>query len=214
LGTDKNVGAMVELLCESSPVTTNEDFLQLANDLAEALALNPGVSTAEELLALPSPSKSDITLEDQKNDLFNRIREVFNVGRLARFDGPCGGYSHNAGTTSGVLLQVKGGTDEAARNVCMHIAAMRPKALIVADLDADLVARERAVLTEAARQEGKPEKIIDKMVDGRMRSFYAESVLAEQPYVKDDKQTVGNFAKSEGMELVKFVHWELGDDAE
>ena len=94
----------------------------------------------------------------------------------------------------------------------MHIAAMRPQALNVEELDPTVVARERDVLTEAARQEGKPENIIDKMVEGRMRNFYAESVLAEQPFVKDDKQTVGKFAESNGMKLVRFTHWELGKE--
>ena len=102
-GLDKNVGAMVELKCESAPVTQNEEFIQLANDLATQLALGPGAATAEELLAQPSPSKPGITLGDQKADLFNRIREVFNVGRMIRVESACGGYSHNATTVAGVL---------------------------------------------------------------------------------------------------------------
>ena len=211
-GLDKNIGAMVELKCESAPVTQNEEFIQLADDLAQQLAEGPGAETAEELLDQPSPSKEGMTLREQKDDLFNRIREVFNVGRLVKFDGSCGGYCHNAGTVSGVLLEVEGGSDDIAKDVCMHIAAMRPQALNVEELDPAVVARERDVLTEAARQEGKPENIIDKMVEGRMRNFYAESVLAEQPFVKDDKQTVGKYADANGMKLVRFAHWELGKD--
>jgi elongation factor Ts len=207
-----SVGAMVELKCESAPVASNEEFIQLANDLAKQLALGPGAKTADELLDQKSPSKPTLTLREQRDELFNRIREVFNVGRMVRFAGPCGGYSHNAGTVSGVLLQVKGGDDASAKDVCMHVAAMRPKALTIEELDPTLVAKEREILTEAARNEGKPENIIAKMVDGRMRNFYAESVLCEQPFVKDDKQSVGAFAKSKKMELVRFVHWELGDD--
>ena len=75
-----------------------------------------------------------------------------------------------------------------------------------------MVEREREVLTEAARKEGKPENIIEKMVEGRMRNFYAESVLTEQPFVKDDKQTVGKYAEANGMKIVRFVHWELGKE--
>ena len=208
-----STGAMVELKCESAPVTANEEFIQLANDLAKQLATGPGAATGDELLAQPSPSKDNMTLREQMDDLFNRIREVFKVGRLVRFEGPCSGYSHNASTVSGVLLQVKGDDEDSARNICMHIAAMRPKAMVVDELDADVVNREREVLTQAARQEGKPENIIDKMVQGRMKNFFAESVLTEQPYVKEDKHTVGEFAKSKGLELVRFAHWELGDDA-
>jgi elongation factor Ts len=205
-------GAMVELKCESASVAQNEEFIQLANDLAQQLALGPGAKSADDLLGQPSPSKKGITLQEQKDELFNRIREVFNVGRIARFEGPCGGYSHNAGTVSGVLLQVENGDEEAAKNICMHVAAMRPKALKIDELDPEIVKREREVLSEAARKEGKPETIIEKMVDGRMRSFYAESVLLEQPFVRDDKQTVGQYAKSKGMNLVRFAHWEIGQE--
>jgi len=211
-GLDKQAGAMVELKCESAPVTQNSDFIQLAQDLAQQLAEGPGAATADELLAQPSPSREGVTLGDQKADLFNRIREVFNVGRMVRIDGPCGGYSHNAKTVAGVLLEVGGGNDEVAKDVCMHIAAMRPQALSVEDLDAEEVKKEREILREAALTEGKPESIVDKMVEGRLRNFYAERVLQEQPFVKDDKVTVGKHAKNNGMTIKQFIHWELGQD--
>jgi elongation factor Ts len=211
-GLDKNVGAMVELKCESAPVTQNEEFIQLANDLARQLAIGPGAATADELLAQPSPSNKGVTLAQQKGDLFNRIREVFNIGRMARIDGSCGGYSHNAKTVAGVLLAVEGGTEGVAKDVSMHIAAMRPKALNIDDLDPALVAKEREILREAALKEGKPVNIVDKMVEGRLRSFYAEQVLCEQPFVKDDKLTVGQFAAQNNMKIKRFVHWELGQE--
>ena len=214
LGTDKKVGAMVELLCESAPVTTNEDFVQLANDLAEALATGPGASTPEELLAQPSPSKSGKTLADQKDEMFNRIREVFKVGRMVRVDGATGGYMHHAGTTAGVLVLIDGGTDEAAKDVSMHIAAMKPAALDVDSIDKAVVEKERAILREAALAEGKPENIVDKMVEGRLRNFYAERCLLKQPFVKDDKQTVGDYAKAAGMKVKEYWHWVIGEKSE
>ena len=208
---EPGVGAMVELKCESAPVTQNEDFIQLANDLAQQLAKGPGANTADELLDQPSPSAPDKTLRQVKDDLFNRIREVFNIGRMVRIDGPCGGYSHNATTVSGAVIHVEGGNSEAAKDVCMHIAALRPKSLNKEELDQELVKQERDILMEAARQEGKPENIIDKMVDGRMRNFFAQHVLTEQPFVKDDKLTVANYAKQNNMKLLGFVHWTLGE---
>src|SRR5690606_15763033 len=126
------------------------------------------------------------TLGDVKAEMFNRIREVFNVGRLVRYEGQCAAYSHNLGTVSGVLLEVSGNNAQAAKDICMHIAAMRPKALLVEELDPALVAKEREILTETTRKEGKPENIVEKIVEGRMRNFYGESVLLEQPFVKDD----------------------------
>ncbi len=209
---DPGVGAMVELKCESAPVAKHEEFIQLANDLAQQLATGPGAATPDELLDQPSPSQEGMTLREQKDDLFNRIREVFNVTRLVRIDEPCGGYSHNAATVAGVLIQVEGGSDEVAKDVAMHVAAMRPSVLAVAELDPEEVAKEREILAEAARSEGKPEKIIEKMVEGRLRNYYAQRVLLEQPFVKDDKLTVGRFAAKNDMKIVRFIHWELGKD--
>ena len=211
-GLDKNQGAIVELKCESDPVARNEEFVQLAQDLAEALATGPAVNTADELLALPSPSQAPTTLAEQKDDLMNRIREVFNVGRMIRIEGSCGGYSHNAKTVSGVLMEVDGGDDATAKDICMHVAAMRPLVLTVEELDADAIDMEREILRAAALQEGKPENIVDKMVEGRLRNYYAEKVLLEQPFVKDEKQTVGKYAEGNGMKVKQFVHWELGNE--
>lgn len=209
-GTDKSTGAMVELKCESPPVTQNEEFIQLSNDLATALAKTPA-NTAEELLALPSPSKPGMTLNDQLSELFNRIREKFVVGRMVRFDGTCGGYAHNSGTVAGVLLAITGGNDAAAKDVAMHVAAMRPAALSASELDPALIEKEREFLKEMALKEGKPANIVDKMVEGRLKQFFAERVLLEQPFVKDDKQSVGQFAKSHGMEVRQFTHFVLGE---
>ncbi len=209
-GSDKASGAIVELQCESAPVTGNEEFIQLADDLAKQLATGPGAATADELLSQPSPSKDGVTLGEQKDELFNRIREVFNVGRMKRMDSATGGYSHNAGTISGVLIGIEGGTDQAAKDVSMHIAAMRPSALNVDDLDQAAVAKEREILREAALKEGKPEKIVDKMVEGRMQNYFAEKVLLAQPFVKDDKLTVEKYAESQGMTVKEYVHWEMG----
>jgi elongation factor Ts len=205
------VGAMVELQCESAPVAANEEFVQLAEDLAKQLATGPGAKSPEELWAQPSPSRKGMTLEDQRDELQNKIREVFRIARLERFDAPSGGFVHMA--KIGVLLEVEGGTDELAKDVSLHIAAMSPKATSKEELDPELVNKERELQKDRARQEGKPENIIDKMIEGRMRNFYAEHVLEEQPYVKDESQTVGNIAKSGGMKLKRFVRWQLGETA-
>jgi elongation factor Ts len=173
------------------------------------LATGPGAKTPEELLAQKSPSKPNMTLGEQKDDLFNRIREVFNLARIARVDGEAGGYAHHTGSP-GVLLEVEGGKPDVAKDIAMHIAAQNPKVLAKEDLDPSAIDKERDILSEAARKEGKPESIIAKMIEGRMKNFYAEHVLTEQPFVKDDKKTVGQMAKEAGVKLKKFVRWELG----
>lgn len=209
-GVSQKAGAIVELKCESAPVAGSAEFIQLANDLAKQLATGPGAKTADELLDQPSPSQPGKTLRAVKDDMFNRIREVFNVGRLARVEGGSGGYSHNAGTVSGVIVEVEGGTDDAAKDVSMHIAAMRPLSVNKEELDPTVVDKEREILKQAALAEGKPANIVDKMVEGRLKNFYAERVLLEQPFVKENSMTVGQYAQSKGLKVKRFVHWELG----
>jgi elongation factor Ts len=219
-GLKEKTGAMVEVKCESAPVAGQAEFVQFANDLAKQLATGPGAKTADDLLAQPSPSKAGMTLKEQKEDLFNRMGEVFNVGRIVRFDGPCGGYAHFSSTVSGVLIQVEGGNDEAAKDVAMHVAAMNPGVLTKEEMDPTAVAKEKEILMAQARTEGKPENIIEKMVEGRLRKFYEESVLLEQIFVIDGetpiRKVIENAGKDVGapIELVGFVRLELGDGVE
>ncbi len=208
---DAGVGAMVELKCETAPVANNQEFVQLADDLAKQLALGPGAASAAELLDQPSGGKSSRTLKEQFDDLANRIRENFKLGRTARIDGTCGSYVHHNGAI-GVLLQIEGGNAELAKDVCMHIAAMRPEVITHEELDPAEVDKEREILSEAARKEGKPENIVEKMVEGRLRNYYAQHCLVDQPFVKDDKRTVAKVAKAAGMNITGFVHWELGKE--
>jgi elongation factor Ts len=205
------VGAMIELQCESAPVANNDEFKQLASDLAQQLATGPGASTPDELWDEPSPSKKGKKLRDVKDDLENKIREVFRLARIVRVDAPAGGFVH--GAKIGVLIEVDGGSDELAKEVALHVAAMNPKAASKEALDPALVAKEKDIQKERARQEGKPENIIEKMIEGRMGNFYAEHVLEEQPFVKDPATTVGKFAKQGGMKVKRFIRWALGDSA-
>jgi len=127
-------------------------------------------------------------------------------------EGATGGYCHNAASVHGVLVAVEGGTDEAAKDVSMHIAAMRPLSLTKEEIDPAVVDKERQILREAALAEGKPANIVDKMVEGRLKNFYAEKVLLEQPFVKENTLSVGKYAESKGMKVKRFVHWELGKE--
>ncbi len=208
---DEKAGAMVEVLCESAPVAGNEEFVAMANGMAEQLAKGPAAKDFAELSKQSSLSKPGQTIEQEFDDLTNRIREVFKVSRMVRIDEPCSGYVHHTGTDA-VLLAVEGGDAETAKDICMHIVAMRPAVLSVEDLDPKVVEQEREILTSAARAEGKPEQIIGKMVEGRLRNFYATQVLNEQPFVKDDSKTVGKLAKEAGMKISRFVHWQLGKE--
>lgn len=210
--SDGAVG-MVELLCESAPVATSPDFLQLADDIAAVVASQPVFATVEELMAQPSPSKAPQTLQQQLEDLFNRIREVFRVKRYLKIEGNVAHYLHHDHKV-GVVLVMEEGSDVLGRDICMHIAAMRPEGLSAEDLDPALLANERRIqlelMNEDPKDANKPEAIKEKIITGRMESFIAQKCLLSQPFVKEPGQTVAQYAASNGMKIVKFIHWILG----
>lgn len=210
----KNVGTIIELKCESAPVANSQDFKALAEDIATTLALGPGAKTPAELLAQKSHAHPDKTLAEIKDDLFNRMREVFDLARICRIDAPCGGYAHHDGS-KGAIVEIAGkttGPDAAtvAKDISMHVVALAPQAITKEDLDPAAVAKEREILTEAARGEGKPENIIAKMIEGRLRNFFSQCVLLEQPFVKDDKQTVGQLVSAAGLQVKRLENWRMG----
>jgi elongation factor Ts len=210
----KSVGTIIEFKCESPPVAGSQDFKDLANDIAKTLALGPGAATPADLLAQKSLAHPDHTLGELKDELFNRMREVFELSRIKRIDGACGGYAHHDGSKA-ALIEITGNVSgpqaaEVAKDIAMHVVALAPQAIRKEDLDPAVVDKEREILSEAARKEGKPENIIAKMIEGRLRNFFSQCVLLEQPFVKDDKQTVGQLAKGAGLEVKSVANWKLG----
>ena len=210
----KGVGTIIEFKCESPPVAGSQDFKDLANDIAKTLALGPGAATPDDLLAQKSTSNPAHTLGELKDELFNRMREVFELSRIKRIDGACGGYAHHDGSKA-ALIEITGNVSgpqaaEVAKDIAMHVVALAPQAIRKEDLDPAIVDKEREILSEAARKEGKPENIIAKMIEGRLRNFFSQCVLLEQPFVKDDKQTVGQLAKGAGLEVKSVENWKLG----
>jgi elongation factor Ts len=209
----KGVAAIIEMRCESPPVAGSPDFKDFCNDIAKTLALGPGAASPEELLAQPSQMHPGKTLGEIKDDLFNRMREVFELARIRRIDAPCGGYAHHDGSKA-ALVEITGPkaaeAAETAKEIAMHVVALAPQAIRKEDLDPAVVDKEREILSEAARKEGKPENIIAKMIEGRLRNFFAQCVLLEQPFVKDDKQSVGQLAKQAGIEIKAVENWRLG----
>ena len=210
----KGVGTIIEFKCESPPVAGSQDFKDLANDIAKTLAVGPGAAIPADLLVQKSTAHPDRTLGELKDELFNRMREVFELSRIKRIDGACGGYAHHDGSKA-ALIEINGNVSgpqaaEVAKDVAMHVVALAPQAIRKEDLDPAVVDKEREILSEAARKEGKPENIIAKMIDGRLRNFFSQCVLLEQPFVKDDKQTVGQLAKAAGLEVKSVENWKLG----
>lgn len=209
---DGKSGVMVEVLCETAPVAKNEDFLFFAEQLAKQLLNGPGAKTADELLAQNAPDRPGVTLRTLHEEILNKIREKIEVGRLLKVAGPVGAYTHHDGTV-GVLFQATGdsATADVLRDVAMHIAALNPQACLPDQLDPSKVAAERARQVEEAKKSGKPDNIVEKIVDGKMRTFYnSEGVLVAQPFAKDDTKTVAQALSAVGLTAAGFTRWRLG----
>lgn len=213
--TDDGVGALVELNCETDFVARTDDFRALARQLAEHVAKHAtdldGVGGGEAVLDQPLMSDGP-SLQDVVTEVAARTGERLVVHRVARFQtegGQVGSYIHMTGRI-GVLVELGGvGAEGLARDVAMHIAAARPLAVSGSDLPPDVVERERAVYMEQVRQEGKPEQIREKIVEGKLQKFYKEQSLVDQPFVKDPDRTVGELVGEVGVR--RFVRYELGD---
>ncbi|MDR1053973.1 MAG: translation elongation factor Ts [Planctomycetaceae bacterium] len=209
----KHVTAMIELLCESEPVSNNADFELLANALAEQLATGPGATTPEELLSQPFPHKSGITLQQFFNDLVNKIREVFRLSRIIRIEGNTSSYVHHNKHVA-ALLAISNDDNTAARDVCMQVASMNPQYLRKEDIEPAIVATELEITTKTTKEQNtnKPENVVQKIIENKMKTFYAEKTLLAQPFIKDPSKTVEQVCNSAKFEITQMVRWTLGQE--
>jgi elongation factor Ts len=206
------VGAIVELRCESAPVAKGEHFVKLAHAVAKVVATkNP--ATVDALLTTDGGNGKTVT--DLIHDVIAILRENMKVQRFQRLTGGMfGEYVHHDGTL-GVLLQANGtgANPGLLRDVCMHIAAVQPTPVAARreEVDPALVAKEKEIAKAKAEATGKPPQIAEKIAEGQMKTWYAENVLAEQPFVKDQAKTVGQVLKEAGLEVTKFVRYKVGE---
>lgn len=207
----KQVGAIVELRCESAPVAKSEPFVRLAQDLAKQVALKEA-TTVEALLAQPFVDDPKRRVNDRIGETVGLIRENMKPARLARLTGLLGSYTHHDGTV-GVLLQVEGAKadPQLLSDICMHITALNPVAARREEIDPALVEKEREIAKTQAAATGKPANIVEKIAEGKLKTWYAANVLVEQPFVKDDSKTVGDLLKAAGLKVVKFIRYRVGD---
>jgi elongation factor Ts len=209
----KKVGAIVEMRCESAPVAKSEHFVQLGNEIAKTIVHQNPV-TVEALLATADGAGK--TINDRVGEVIGVIRENMKVQRFTRLTGTLGAYSHHDGTL-GVLVLVDGTTSDTQvlRDVCMHIAARNPVSAVKEDVPASVVEKEKEIardqLANDPKNNGKPANIVEKILEGKMKTWFAENVLVEQPFVKDDSKTVGQLLAQHGLKLVKFVRYKVGE---
>ncbi len=206
---EKGVGAMVEMLCETAPVAGNPEFKALAARIAKQAAIT-GCTDAAKILTEKCVDDPNMTIQDVLHDVLNRIRENLKVGKIVRETGRVATYVHHTGKL-GVMLVVDGaGEAELLNDVCMHIAAMRPDAVRREEMAPEVVAKEEEIAREQILASGKPANLVDKILKGKMDKYFAETVLTEQAFVKDDKRTVGQVLKGGGVNVKKFARLTVG----
>jgi elongation factor Ts len=213
VAVDGGKGVAVEVNSETDFVGKNAEFQSMVKSIATAAL---GVSDVE---ALKSADVGGKTVEATITDKIATIGENMTLRRMATIEGDqVVSYVHNAAADGmgkiGVLVALKGTNEEFGKQVAMHIAAVNPASLGEADLDPELVERERNVLTEQARESGKPENIIENMIKGRMKKFLSEVTLLGQSFVINPDLTVEAAAKEAGVEIAGFVRLEVGEGIE
>jgi len=206
-------GAMIEVNCETDFVTKNDSFLALANAAAKLVAEHNPADIAA-LGALPySQDSFGPTLEDVRRGLIGKIGENMSFRRFKRATGSAQIANYLHGTRIGVLVEYAG-NETAAKDVAMHVAAMKPVSLTSAEVPADLIEKERSVAAAKAAESGKPADIVTKMVDGAVQKYLKEVSLFNQTFVKNDKQTVEQMLKAEATTVQSFTLFVVGEGIE
>ena len=203
-------GVAVEVNSETDFVAKNADFQALVKDIA-GIAL-----TADDIDALKAAEMGGKTVEASVTDAIAKIGENLSLRRMAKIEGgTVVSYVHNAAAPDmgkiGVLVAMTGGDEAFGKQVAMHVAAVNPASLSEADLDPAVVEKEKGIQMDIARESGKPEAVIEKMITGRMKKFMAEVTLLNQQFVVNPDLTVGAAAKEAGAEITGFVRLEVGE---
>ena len=204
---DGGFGAMVEVNSETDFVARDENFLGFVNSV---------VSKAFEERLDDVAALAGGETEDARQALVQKIGENISVRRVVTYqaaDGVIGGYVHGNNRIA-VLVSLKGGSEELARDVAMHVAAVNPQVVSPDDMPEEQVAKEREIYVAQAQDSGKPPEIIEKMVDGRVRKFLSENSLTEQAFVKDPDTTVGKLVAGAGAVVLGFTRFEVGEGIE
>ncbi|PUE46530.1 translation elongation factor Ts [Limnohabitans sp. 2KL-51] len=206
-------GAMIEVNCETDFVTKNDSFLALANAAAKLVAEHNPADLAA-LGALPySQDSFGPTLEEVRKGLIGKIGENMSFRRFKRAAGGAKIANYLHGTRIGVLVEYEG-DETAAKDVAMHVAAMKPVSLTSAEVPADLIEKERSVAAAKAAESGKPADIVTKMVEGSVQKYLKEVSLFNQSFVKNDKQTVEQMLKASGTTVKAFTLYVVGEGIE
>jgi elongation factor Ts len=202
--------ALIELNCETDFVAKSDDFVAAGQQIADAA----NEAKAGDVESLKAVKLGDSTVGEVVEGLAVKIGEKIELGRVAVFDGPVATYMHRRASdlppAVGVLVEYEGGSEEAARGAAMQVAAMRPQYVSRDEVPEDVVAKEREIAEATAREEGKPEQALPKIIEGRLNGYFKDVALLDQPSVQDSKKNVKAVLDEAGVTLKRFARFEVG----
>src|SRR5210317_215328 len=211
INKDGGKAVIVEVNSETDFVAKDENFVAFAESIAAAVLASGETAVA----ALAEADSGDgRSVEQARTDLIQKVGENISVRRaqVVENDGPIGAYTH--GARIGAVVALRGGDEELARDIAMHVAAINPTCIDESGVPAEMLERERRIFAEQAAESGKPAEIVEKMVSGRVAKFLKEITLVGQPFVKDDKISVGKLLDKAGATVTSFVRFEVGEGIE
>lgn len=206
------IGVITEVNCETDFVGHNENFQALAKSIAVQIA---SVNPADVAVLLDS-AMGDKTVKDVVTEAIANIGENISIRRFTRYESTEGqvySYIHGGGKI-GVLVEIKGGDAELGKDIAMQVAAANPSYLERSQVSKEELEHEKGVLREQARNEGKPENVVEKMVTGRVNKYYKEVCLVDQPFIKDGDLSVAKLLQSKSAEVIRFSRFQLGEGIE
>jgi elongation factor Ts len=214
IGDDGKRGVMVEVNCETDFVAKDTNFAAFADAVAER-ALASGVADLESLGALPVRDGEDTSIAAAREALVTKIGENIQVRRIVRFDDVQGQlHSYRHGVRIGVIVELEGGDETLGRDLAMHVAASNPMCVSADEVPAETLAKEREIFRVQALESGKPENIVDKIIEGRVRKYLEEVTLLGQAFVKDPDTTVAKLLDQAGAKVRRFARVEVGEGIE
>jgi elongation factor Ts len=215
MSADSKTAAIVEVNCETDFVARKEDFQDFATAIAQRV-LTDNPADLEALMAMPLKDGDATSIEDARKALIATIGENITIRRFTRVESDNAIASYRHGVRIGVLVELAGSDEVLGKDLAMHIAAHDPRPVCISEeqVPADMIAAERDIFTAQARESGKPDNIIEKMITGRIRKFLGEITLLGQSFVKDPDLTVGKLLEQSGASVVRFERIELGEGIE
>ena len=208
---DSKAVAIVDINCETDFVAKADDFVGFVNSVAHAL-LNANIQTEEELLSMPL--EDGVTVDEMRRGLISKLGENITIRRFEKFQSEGGTACYLHGSKIGVIVDLAVADTELGKDVAMHIAASKPICVSDEQVSQELIEKEKEIFAAQAAESGKPAEIIEKMVLGRVSKFLAEVTLLGQPFIKDDKMTVGKLVASKGNSVIRFSRFEVGEGIE